>query len=268
MPASPKYQRPLDLITRQVNESVIEQRSLDGYINATQLCHVAGKRWYNYLRDETSGHFLRALETKTRIGVSELIQEVHPASGPANTWIHPKVAIHLAQWLSAEFAVQVSEWVYEWISRRPPVGAVKLPIHLERYLTNDPKVPFGYFSILQETALGLFGPLHNVGFDIPDGWVPDISVGKLFCSWLRVQRKLDTDILPTYPHSYQDGRVVDAKIYPDELLADYRRWFRTTWLPQYGVNYFKRKDPSTLVFLDKIPALAAPANQPKVRKRA
>ena len=30
------------------------------------------------------------------------------------TWIHPKLSIHIAQWISCEFAVKVSDWIDEW----------------------------------------------------------------------------------------------------------------------------------------------------------
>lgn len=257
MPAQHQYS--LTLIHREAFGSVIDQRSSDGYINATALCKVANKRWHNYLRNETSGHFLRALESKTRISVSLLIQEVIDHQGIKSTWVHPQVAVNLAQWLSAEFAVQVSEWVFDWMGGRSKPEPAKLPTHLARYLANDSKVTPGYFSVLQETGLNLFGPLHNIGFEIPDGWVPDISVGLCFCKWLRNEKKVDPDAFPTYIHSYHDHRKsAPAKLYPDELLADFRRWFRSIWLPQNGVKYFKQKDPGSLVFLDKLPALSGP----------
>ena len=263
----PTHQYSLTLIAHRVNNSIIQQRSADGYINATQLCQVAGKQWHNYVRNETTGHFMRALEAKTRIRVLDLYQQVTDKSGLKSTWVHPKVAIHLAQWLSAEFAVQVSEWVYDWIEGKGSPHSGKLPAHLAWYVANDSRVPTGFFSILQETGLGLFGPLHNVGFDIPNNWVPDISVGMMFCAWLRLDG-FDTDELPTYSHDYQDGRVVEANLYPDELLARFRRWFRTEWLPRHGVRYFKSKDPASLVYLDRIPALALASNQPAPKKRA
>lgn len=269
----PQHQTSLHLIAHRTDSGIVQQRSSDGYINATELCKAAGKRWHNYVRNETTGHFLRALSAKTRIRVLDLNQEVIDANGASSTWIHPKVAIHLAQWLSADFAVQVSEWVYDWMSGRgTPSAPATLPSHLARYLANDPRVRPGYFSVLQETALNLFGPMHNVGFVIPPNWVPDISVGKLFCKWLRETKGLDTDALPTYRHEYiEDGRVVDAKLYPDTLLADFRNWFRDVWLPIYGVKYFKSKDPDSLAYLDRHPALAAPARShtiiPPVRRR-
>lgn len=92
----PQHQYSLVLIQHEVNNSIIEQRSSDGYINASELCKAAGKRWHNYLRDEPNGHFLRALESKTRISAADLIQEVIDASSIPAIWVHPKVAIHLA----------------------------------------------------------------------------------------------------------------------------------------------------------------------------
>jgi hypothetical protein len=91
------HQLSLQLIRRNVNGGVIEQRTSDGYVNATQLCTIAGKRWHNYLRNETTGHFLRALATKTRISVMELNQEVRDEAGVPSTWVHPQVALNLAQ---------------------------------------------------------------------------------------------------------------------------------------------------------------------------
>lgn len=267
-----QHQYSLPLIQHEVDDSIIDQRADDGYINATALCAVAGKRWHNYVRNETTGHFLRALGAKTRISVLDLIQEVRDGSGTPSTWVHPKVAIHLAQWLSADFAVQVSEWVYDWFNeRKSPQPSAELPHHINRYIKNDASVPPGYFSILQETGLSLFGPLHNLGFEVPKGWVPDISVGRLWCAYLRDSFGVDTDALPTYKHDYLDGRLVDPKLYPDEFLAEYRRWFRAVWLPVNGVKYFKQKDPGSLVFLDRLPALAGPkppANLPYLKKPA
>jgi len=270
MPEHQQHQYSLVLIKHQVNDSIITQRESDGYINASDLCKAAGKRWHNYIRNETTGHFVRALEAKTRIRVLGLIQEVTTA-GVTAIWVHPKVAIHLAQWLSADFAVQVSEWVYDWLNegKKPSGAPAELPKHLQRYLANDAQVPPGYFSVLQETGLNLFGPMHNIGFEIPQNWVPDISIGLKFCEHLREVHNVDTDALPTYRHDYMDGRDwVKAKLYPDEHLASFRRWFREEWLPKYGVSYFKRKDPSSLPFLDKHPALAAPKRPPSPRASA
>ncbi len=262
-----EMQLSLTLIHREANGFVIDQRSADGYINATDMCKAAGKKISHYLENRATTEFIAELSSDAGIPASNLVHTIKGGEPSLQgTWVHPQVAIHLAQWLSATFAVKVSKWVHDWLSgKQIHVKPAALPAHLQRYLNNDGRVPTGYFSVLQETGLNLFGPLHNVGFEIPAGWVPDISVGKLFCKWLRHERSIDTDALATYTHSYGDTRKdVQAKLYPDNLLADFRRWFRTKWLPEHGMTYFKKKDPSSLTYLGKLPALAAPVVPPKL----
>lgn len=280
-----QHQYSLALIQHEVNDSVIKQRSDDGYINATELCKAANKSFKDYMANKSTMEFLDELSAETglqiQLGEKSLVKKKQalietfagaPMTG-GGSWVHPQVAIHLGQWASGKFAVQVSKWVHDWMSGKGSPGSVALlPHHLNRYIKNDANVPQGYFSILQETGLSLFGPLHNLGFEIPKGWVPDISVGLKFCEWLRDKHGIDTNALPTYSHDYLDGRpIVYPKVYPDEFLAEFRRWFREIWLPAHGVRYFKQKDPSSLAFLDKLPALAAPkkaANIPHFKNPA
>jgi hypothetical protein len=254
-----QHQLSLQLIRRNVNGGVIEQRAGDGYVNATQLCHIADKRWYNYVRLETTGKFLRALETKTHIRVSEQIQEVRDGHGTVSTWVHPKVAIHLAQWLSADFAVQVSEWVFEWMSGGSPGGrgAPVLPYHLKRHMDNMSRVPADSFSILQEMSMTLLGPLESHGYTLPERFVPDISQGRLFCDFLR-KHGYQPDFFPTYKHLYPDGREVDAKLYPLHLLGQFRQYIAEVWMPTRAAAYFKQRDPLALPYLDKVLLLSAP----------
>jgi hypothetical protein len=40
----------------------------------------------------------------------------HGVASEQGTWVHPDVAVNLAQWCSAKFAVQVSRWVREWMT--------------------------------------------------------------------------------------------------------------------------------------------------------
>ena len=260
------HQYSLSLIPHEIDNAVITQRASDGYINATALCKAGGKLFANYVDNLETQQFLRELSSKTGIPIDGKNQGlIHSRPGApetgGGTWVHPKVSIHLGQWVSAKFAVQVAEWVMDWMSGKTPAPVQPksvLPPHLARYFENDPRVPLGYFSILQETGVQLYGPLHKLGFDIPREWVPDISVGKMFCAWLRKEKHIDTDTLPTYRHDYMDGRVVEPKLYPNEYLPDYRMWFGKVWLPEQGLKYFKKKDPDCLTFLDRMPVLAAP----------
>lgn len=262
----PQHQTSFHLIAHETDSGVVQQRAADGYINATELCKAAGKRWHNYLRNETSGHFLRALSAKTRISVMELNQEVRNENGVPSTWVHPKVAIHLAQWLSADFAVQVSEWVYDWMSGK---GASRptssLPYHLERYMLNQAGVPHTHFSVFQEIVIGLIGPMEHHGYQLPAHLVPDISQGIMFASFARQELGINTGELPTYEHKYPDGRVVPAKLYPIEHLGAFRQHFNNVWLPKRAKAYFQERHPEALPYLDKLPQLGAPPIMPKVR---
>lgn len=253
----PTHQSSLNLITHRVADSIIQQRAEDGYINATELCNAAGKRWYNYLRNETTGNFLRALSAKTQISVSLLHQQVTSPGGLHSTWVHPKVAIHLAQWLSADFAVQVSEWVYDWISGNQPRN-VTLPYHLRRHMLNIGKVPSTHFSILQEITNTLIAPLEVRGYTLPEKMMPDISQGKMFCKFLRDELGIDTDSLPTYLHEFEERPAVEAKLYPIEYLVQFRNYIAQVWLPERAASYFKERDPVALPMLDQFLMISGP----------
>jgi hypothetical protein len=166
------------------------------------------------------------------------------------TWVHPDVAIHLGQWCSPKFAVAVSQWVREWASGKSK--PVNLPYHIQRYMANRSEIPPTHFSMLNEMIFALIAPLESAGYTIPDDMVPDISAGRMFCKWLRDEKGIDTDALPTYTHKFDDGRVVYPKLYPNEVLADFRKHFHTVWLPTRAGKYFKERDPKALPYLPKI----------------
>lgn len=81
----------------------------DQYVNATQMCKATGKKWNDYWRLEQTQAFLSALSAETGIPVSRLVV-VRKGGRPEEqgTWVHRRVAYHLGQWCSPEFAVWVS----------------------------------------------------------------------------------------------------------------------------------------------------------------
>jgi len=251
-------QLSLPLIRRQVDNALVDQRSEDGYINATAMCQAVGKAFADYRRNATTEAFLAELSADMGIPISELIQVLKGGNGPQGTWVHPDVAIHLAQWLSPKFAVAVAKWVREWMAGGKFTGGGKLPYHIQRYVANQANIPYTHFSVLNELTLNLIAPLEQQGYTLPDNLVPDISQGRMFAKWLRDEKGVDTDALPVYDHTYPDGRVCQAKLYPMEWLEDFRKHFHETWMPQKSQTYFKERDPGALPFLDRL-ALAPPA---------
>jgi hypothetical protein len=90
-------QYELDLISHRVDGHLIEQRKADGYINATAMCKAASKLFGDYARIGPTKAFLAELSSDMGIPISELIQSVRGGNATVQgTWVHPKVAIHLA----------------------------------------------------------------------------------------------------------------------------------------------------------------------------
>jgi hypothetical protein len=257
------------LIPRMIEGEVVRQRMRDGYINATAMCKAAGKLWGHYNENENTKAFLMELEADIGIPISELVQSVKGGfPDMQGTWVHPYVAIHLAQWLSPRFAVRVSQWVHEWMTQRPR-GKAQLPFHLRRYLANYNNVPVGHFSILTEMTLTLIAPLEVMGYSLPESMWPDISEGRMFAGWLRIEHGIEPNDLPTYRHVFEDGRFpVSARAYPEALLGDFRRHLREVWMPKRSIAYFRERDPKAVEFVTRLlPAPAAPIPIP-LRKKA
>ncbi len=258
-----QHQYALDLIPHAVNGSIIDQRAKDGYINATALCKAAGKEWAHYASNKNTKEFLDELATDLGITISVLVQS-SKGGVIQGTWVHPQVSIHLAQWLSAKFAVQVTKWVNEWMNHTStvvdltPKGPSYLPPHIRRYLLNQGAVPVGHFTVLQEITFILTGPLEALGYELAEHFLPDGSLGKMFCAYLRDEHGYNTATLPKYTHKFEDGRKVSANAYPDDLLALFRKYALNVWLPGRAPKYFKDRDPAALPFLNLLPALAAP----------
>lgn len=245
-------QLPVPFIEHQVNDSLIPQRIADGYINATLMCQASGKLFADYQRLKNTTAYLEELSADMGIPISELVQVVRGGSPlQQGTWVHPQVAINLGQWLSPKFAVLVAKWFYEWTSGNIK-PRVELPYHIRRYIANKSEVPFTHFSILNELIFGLIAPLEGQGYSLPESLMPDISQGKMFSNWLRKEKGVEPKDFPTYSHRFEDGRVVQARLYPNHLLADFKTHFNTVWIPQRAVSYFTEKDIKALPFLPKL----------------
>lgn len=86
----------------------------DGFINATALCKAGGKQFNDWYRLEKTKLFLNALSSSTGYPVDLLIHIITTAQNNLRgTWVHPRIAVNIAQWISPIFDVQVSGWVYE-----------------------------------------------------------------------------------------------------------------------------------------------------------
>ena len=92
----------------------IEHREEDGYINVTNLCKAGNKQFKHWKCLEKTRGFLRVLSRSVGIPTDLLIKtQKGGLNENRGTWVHPQVAINIAQWISPAFDVKVSGWVYE-----------------------------------------------------------------------------------------------------------------------------------------------------------
>lgn len=250
---SPNFQIPLPLVQYELEHEIIYQRVKDGYVNATAMCKAGGKLFGDYRRLGGTTPFLDALSRSMGIPIDLLVVTIATGANELRgTWVHPQVAIHLAQWISPEFAVRVTQWIFDWMSGKIPGG--NLPYHLRRYMANMTNVPIGYFSILNEVTLALIAPLEQMGYTLPQAMVPDISLGRTFSGWLR-RNGFDPDNMPRYMHSYEDGRLIDARAYPKSLRQRFERYFVEEWMHKKALPYFKERDSKALPYIENLLAL-------------
>lgn len=82
----------------------------DGYVNATILCKNGNKKLTEYKRLRQTQDYLKKMETETGLDASELIQ-INSRQVVQHTWIHPKLALNLCQWIYPSFTAQMSTFL-------------------------------------------------------------------------------------------------------------------------------------------------------------
>lgn len=74
-----------------------------GWFNATAAAEKFGKRPVNWLELSSTDSYMSAMSNQLKVGKSDLLEVKKGRSG--GTWLHPKLAVAFARWLSDEFAV-------------------------------------------------------------------------------------------------------------------------------------------------------------------
>jgi hypothetical protein len=133
--------------TLTLNNVNIISRPEDNYINATQLCQAGNKKFSHWILLDSTKELINKLDNiinnqcnpETGIPVSGAVQisllDVNNKNNQ-DSWIHPKLAIQLAQWISPDFALQVSDWIINLFTN----GNVELNIKLLKEKENEIKL--------------------------------------------------------------------------------------------------------------------------------
>ena len=94
-------------------------RETDNYVNVTMLCQTGGKLFKNWRKAKATQSFLELLSDELGAPEAKLLVYESGSNATRRTWAHPRVALHIAQWISSDFAVKVSGWIEEWKAANP-----------------------------------------------------------------------------------------------------------------------------------------------------
>lgn len=238
----------------------------DGYWNASAMCRANGKLWADYWRTQTTQEYASALSRSMGIPIDLLTRTV--MTGPNDsrgTWVHQRIALHLAQWCNATFAVMVTGWVEElWTRGRvelpgaPPQNHVPgawsqriAPGHqgLKRHLVLN--CPPGSWAVLtaaigetletEDVLLRHCLPIEN--HNLPEG-----SIGIHFGRYREGQpwagQVLKAPlVLPKWVKATGEDFVAQVNVYGAEELMHFDQWLYRIYFPRYLPNYLERKFP-------------------------
>lgn len=179
----------LKLDGKQVHVTI---RDADGYVDATAICKAVNKKFHAYSENLGTLRFLKHLKELlqkcdattssvvesdipdflTPLSMNSVVHVSHGGKDKGRTWVHPNVAIHLAQWCSPEFAVAVTTLVLRYLQGKVTTqesveASRRLSEHIQiapenpRLLLQGPGVyiaKYGYdFGIQEEGVILAFG---------------------------------------------------------------------------------------------------------------
>ena len=175
-------------LIRHWNGYAIQQRG-NGFINATAMCVANDKLIADWFRKQDTIELLVALAEDLELPVNHGISHdssisrisaaypdlvVSRRGSPTNgggTWIHPDLAVPLAQWCNPRFAIQVSRWTQELLT----TGNVSIQSQSSPQLALDTQVKLEV-DLIQSvlTASGIDAKLvagvalNHAGFRLPE----------------------------------------------------------------------------------------------------
>jgi len=101
----------------------IQRRAADGYVNATAMAKANGKHLPHYMANGRTVEYLTALSGSVGIPTDQLATSITTGTNDQRgTWIHPRLAVDLARWISPAFAVWMDGWFLEATQRPTPVA--------------------------------------------------------------------------------------------------------------------------------------------------
>ncbi|QYJ67910.1 BRO-N domain-containing protein [Flavobacterium litorale] len=191
------------------------------------------------ITDGTSGN-----PNKTIISESGLYALIFRSSKPS--------AKKFRKWITKEVIPSIRKTGSYGINRLETANFVV------RFNDNWDRTDKGYFSVISELFIRLYGRFENIGYKIPNKAFtgkeirPDVSVGLLFSKYLKKNYPEFANDFKMYNHEFQDGSEVQARQYKNGLLPIFIQFIDDHWIPKNAEKYFKDRDPVALDYLPKL----------------
>lgn len=138
------------------------------------------------------------------------------------------------------------------------INRLETPNFVVRFNENWSNTDRGYFSVISELFVRLYGRFENAGYQIPnkafDGkeMRPDGSVGLTFAKYLRDYHPEKSNDFKMYPHHFPSGLIVEARQYKNDLLPIFIKFVDEVWIMEKAQKYFKDRDRLALDYLPKL----------------
>ncbi len=155
-----------------------------------------------------------------------------------------------------KFKKWVTSKVLPSIRKTGGYGA-KVPAFIKRFNQNWDRVETGYFSVISELTVRVWGRFELVGYVMPDKSAagkeirPDVSVGRGFSDWLKKEHPQVSANFSYYPHKTPETEI-DARQYPNSMLPLFIEYVDTVWIPENAEAYFSKRDPAALPYLPRL----------------
>lgn len=135
---------------------------------------------------------------------------------------------------------------------------LEIPNFVIRFNDNYDRIAPGYFSVLTELFIRLYGRFEKLGYHIPNKAMtgkqmrPEVSVGIHFDNYLEKNFPKSKEDYKRYPHRLPNGKEIKVKQYQNHLLPAFIKFLDEVWIKKYAYEYFKERDPKALEFLPQL----------------
>ncbi len=226
----------------------VEMRQSDGYCNATKMCEAGGKTWSNYRKNATTEHFLNALSSSLRIRREDLVKT---GGSHTPTWVHPQVAIDVAQWISIPFRLAVNQLVFNYYTSRAQPALPPPDVRVSNFVSSlamlgiDMENP-RYASVIRDYTINNILDSRTIEGPVQERWrgaveiaeelgfkqAVDASVRTSLGRWLqkRIKANPECGIEGKKEKRLCHGRTCNIWVYKccpalEELIKEYQQVF-------------------------------------------